>query len=179
MKCFKYSNFITHLCKVTCTCKSWRTWTYNSYLLALLFCWHLWCYIVLSCPVSYKSFKLTDRYGFALNTSYTLTLALCFLWTYTATYCWKCWRLSNNLICFFKIAFFYIVNEFRNIDWYWTSLNASCILTIKTTCCFFLCLFCIITKANFIKILVSYIWSLFPYRNFLHNIHYIYLFSID
>ena len=79
--------------------------------------------------------------GFAFDTADTFSFTLALLRAYTAADCWKCTGLRNDLICFFKVSFFYFMYECRDIDGYRTSLHTFCIFTVDAARSFFHCFF--------------------------------------
>ena len=167
MKRFKDSHIVTQLCKVTGTGKSRRARTDHGYFLSVFLCSRSWFHAILSCPVSHKTFQLTDGNCFTLDTTDTFSFTLAFLWANTSTDSRKCRRFGNHFVCFFKVSFFYFMNKTRNINAYRTSLYTFCILTVQTSGSFFHCLFFIISQTYFVKIGCSDLWILFSYRNFL------------
>ena len=160
VKSLEDSYIIAHLCKVSGTGKSGRTGTDYSYLVSVLLCCRNWLDAVLFRPVSNETLQLTDGNSFALHTADTSSLTLCLLRTYTSADSRKSTGLTDDLVCFLEVSFFYFMNEARDIDGNRTSFHTFCFLTAKAAVRFFHCLFFIITKANLFKVRSTYLRSL-------------------
>ena len=173
MKCLKYSYIVTKFCKVSCTCKSGRARTDHSNFVSVLCLGTFWFDVILKSVICNESLQFSDRNCLAFDSADTFSFTLGFLWAYTSTDSRKCTGFTDYFISFFDISFFYFLDKCRDIDRYRTSLNTSCILTVKTSCSLFHSFFFIISKTNFFKVCSTYFWFLFSYRYFLHHIsHY-------
>ena len=87
VQCFEDGHIITHFCQIAGAGQSCRAGSDHGYLFTVLFLGRFGLDAVLSCPVRYETFQLTDRYGFALDTADTLAFALALLRTNTAADC--------------------------------------------------------------------------------------------
>ena len=172
VQCLKDRYIIAHLCQVACAGQSCRAGSDDRDFLAVLFLCRFGLDAVLSCPVSNETLQLTDGYGFAFDTAYALAFALALLRAHTAADCRQCGRLTDDLVCFRDLSFFYFLNECRNVDGYRASLHAACIFAVQASGCLGHCLFLIISLADLGKILCAYCRLLLPYGYFLHYIYF-------
>jgi hypothetical protein len=108
-------------------------------------------------PVRNKSFKTADTYGLALDSSYTLGLALRFLRTYASANCGKRGGLIDDLVCALEVALFDLIDKLGDVDLYGTSLNARHILAAEATERLVDSHFIGITDSNLFKIVSSYL----------------------
>ena len=90
MKRLKNRNIITKLCKISGTSQTCRTGTDDSNLMSVWLSCLLRLDSILSCPIRYKTLKLTDCNRISLDSADTLALTLALLWTYTSADCRKC-----------------------------------------------------------------------------------------
>ena len=170
MKCLKYRHIISHLGKVSCTGQTgWTGTDYCDLMPVLLFCSFRFN-IMLQCIICNKTLQLSDRYRISLDSADTLSFTLRLLRADTSADCRQCGRLTDDLIGFLNISFFYFLNKCRNIDRYRTSFDTFCIFTVKTSGCLFHSLFLIISKANFFKICCTFFWILFSDRYSHHSL---------
>ena len=152
VKCLEDCYIVTHLCKISGAGKSGRTGTDHCNFMSVLLCSRNWFDTILLRPVSNETLQFTNGNSFPFQTADTFTLALCLLRTYTSANSRKSTGLTDDLVSFFKVSFFYFMNEAWDIDRYRASFHTFCFLTAKASVCFFHCLFFIVTKANLFKV---------------------------
>src|SRR5699024_2733494 len=116
MKCFKYCNFVSKLCKIAGTGKSGRAGTDHCNFVSVGLLGFLRFDIMLQSIVSNKSFQLTDRYRFSLDTADTFAFALGFLGTYTSADGRKCRGFTDHMISAFDITILDLCDKSGNID---------------------------------------------------------------
>ena len=132
-----------------------------------------WFDIVLKCIISNETLQFSDRNRLTFDSTDTFSLTLGFLRANTSTDSRKCTGFTNDLVSFFNVSFFYLMDKCRNVDGYRTTLDTFCILTVKASCSLFHCFFFVITETNFFKVCCTYFWILLSYRYFFHHIsHY-------
>ena len=157
MEGFKYRYLIASLCKVARTSKSRGTCTDNRFSFAVCFGLFDLALEMLVMVICCKSFKTSDTYGVALDSSYTLAFALCLLGTYSSADCRKGAGLGNHSVSFLKLALCYLLDKSRDIDIYGAACHAGHILTAETSLCFVYSDLLCISQSDLQKILVSYI----------------------
>ena len=174
MKSFKNRYVIAQLCKISRTSQTGRTCTDDSHFLSVrLTC--LRCLItVLSCPVCNKTLQLTDSNRLSLDTADTNALTLCLLRAHSSANSRKRGGTGDDLSRFLDISFFYLMNEFINLNRYGTTYHTLRISTIQATLRLFLCFFLRISQTYFFKILRTNLRFLFSHRNSLHHISHIF-----
>ena len=170
MKSLKYRYIISHLGKISRAGQTGRTGTDHCYFVTVLLFGSFRFDIMLQSIVCDKTLQFSDGYRISFDAADTLSFALRLLRADTSADCRQCGRLTDDLIGFLDIAFFYFLNECRNIDGYRASFDTFRIFTVETSGCLFHCLFLIISKTNFFKICRTFFRILFSDRYSHHSL---------
>ena len=130
VKGLENGNLIAHLSQVSGTGQSRRTGTDHRYLMPVGLLRLLRHNAVLSGPVRYEPFQLSDGNCLSLDSSDALALTLALLRAYSSADRGKGAGFCNGLRGFLEFSFFYLLDKLRDIDGNRAALNAAGVLAV-------------------------------------------------
>ena len=161
---FKDGYVIAQTCQIAGTGKACRTGTDDSDFVSVLFRGSSRFDPVLFRPVRNETLQFSDGNRVTFDTADTFSFALAFLRADTSADCRKGAGLSDDLISFFDVSFFYLGDESRDINVYRAAGDTFCIFTIQAAGSLFHRLFFIISETYLVKICRTYLWILLTDR---------------